>query len=78
MSKETIYYQELSDKEMRTPGINEWEDLIMTRQYDELPTDKKGYVKGKFRVSVVWCSEDDCDCTGFQHHQDCPHWEMSY
>ena len=76
--KKNIYFKQLTDKEMRTPGINEWEDLILTREYDDLPTDENGYVKGKFRVSVVWCSEDDCDCTGLSHSPDCPHHVMCY
>ena len=40
---------------------------------DKLPEpDESGFVSGTFRVEVIWCSEDDCDCTGFHHRPTCP------
>lgn len=53
-------------------------DQFTNGNYEDIPVDKKGIMKGKFRVSVVWCSEDDCDCVGFDHHLDCPHHVMCY
>jgi len=40
--------------------------------------DKYGLIKGKIRISVTHLSEDDCDCEGFHHNNDCPHWVMPY
>jgi len=39
---------------------------------------KHGIVTGKIRVTVQWISENDCDCIGFQHHENCPHWVMGF
>jgi hypothetical protein len=31
--------------------------------------------EGTYRVEIVYCSPDDCDCVGFQHSDKCPnHW----
>jgi hypothetical protein len=40
--------------------------------------DEYGIIKGNIRVQVIWCSKDDCDCSGFDHDTSCPHWVMSY
>ena len=33
------------------------------------------HTTGKLRVKIIWCSEDDCDCTGIWHQRNCKnHW----
>ena len=47
----------------------------ITPNIDKCTTDENNTHTGKFRVSIIWCSEDDCDCTGFQHRNNCQnHW----
>jgi hypothetical protein len=30
--------------------------------------------QGVYRINVVWCSPDDCDCIGYYHKESCPHY----
>ena len=57
-----------------TRDINEQWD---SGAYADVP-DEHGIMEGKFRVSIVWCSEDDCDCVGWYHEQKCQHWVMTF
>jgi len=75
MTKKTVFYKEVSDEEL---GQLEFYEVFEDHAYSELEKDEHGFVKGKFRVGVTWCSEDDCDCTGFVHRSDCPHWVLPY
>lgn len=40
--------------------------------------DTVDFTLGRIRVTITHLSEDDCDCTGFQHNQNCPHHVMCY
>lgn len=77
MSKEYLFRKEYSGEEICDidRDISEVFDARMTPAIDKVPVDEHGLHSGKFRISVVWCSEGDCDCTGFDHRFDCHnHW----
>ena len=59
--------------------LNDINDDIMESLniLSENEVDDYGIIKSKIRVTVQWLSEDDCNCTGFQHDRECPHWVMS-
>jgi hypothetical protein len=45
------------------------------RDVTKVPTDKHGFHRGEFKVTIEWIGDDDCWCTGFDHYQDCKnHW----
>lgn len=77
MTKKTIFYKEY-DSESLVDLEEELTYGALQNEFFDDKIDKDGFIEGKFRVSVVWCSKDDCDCTGFQHHQDCPHHEICF
>ena len=76
MSKVTLLRKEYSAEELADVlrDVDEALDPTFKQGAEKLPEpDEHGLHSGIFRVSIVWCSEDDCDCTGFQHHSDCQH-----
>ena len=55
--------------------VSEVFDSRITPAIESVPVDEHGLHKGKFRITVTWCSEDDCDCIGFEHQFNCKnHW----
>jgi len=76
--KKDIFFKEYSGEELCDV------DRDVSEAFDDfnesmigIPTDEYNFIKGKFRVEITWCSEDDCDCTGFEHRDDCPHWTIN-
>ena len=37
---------------------------------------EQGIITGSIRIQVIHRTADDCDCVGFGHDRDCPHWVM--
>ena len=74
--KKTIFYIEADDEELGQLDFRR--EFFENKVYQNLESTEHGFVKGKFRLKLEWLSEDDCDCTGFQHRSDCQHWEMCY
>ena len=71
MAKKYTFFKEYDGEsivDIERDLSEQWEKDI----YEEI-LDEHGIMKGTFRVSIVWCSEDDCDCVGFQHNPDCLH-----
>lgn len=73
--KKTVLFKDF-DIEEYNDVVHEYLDEAL--QLADLPVDKHHMVTGKFRIHLEWLSEDDCDCTGFQHSTNCPHWVISY
>ena len=77
MTKETVLFKEYEGENISDiqRDIHEMFDSRINPNVDTCEKDEQGIHTGKFRVSVIWCSENDCDCTGFEHYQDCQnHW----
>lgn len=77
MTKEYLFRKEYCGEEICDidRDITEVFDDRMTPAIAKVPVDEYGMHAGKFRITVVWCSEDDCDCTGFEHSGNCHnHW----
>ena len=54
-------------------------DGDQTEEISVMFREEMDYLNGNDnQCSDCLLSEDDCDCTGFQHRSDCQHWEMCY
>ena len=68
--KKTVYFAQLDDEELGQLDFNR--EFFSNEEYQNLEASDLGFVKGKFRLKLEWLSEDDCDCTGFDHNHGCP------
>jgi hypothetical protein len=76
MTKRRIFFKEYSSEELcdlERDMSEAFDPRFNPKNITQLETDEHGFHKGTFRVSIVWRSEDDCDCTGFQHQSSCQH-----
>lgn len=78
MSKHSIFHKVYTSEELcdLERDISEaFDPDFNPENIQPIEKDEHGFHKGSFKVSIVWRSEDDCDCTGFQHSPSCPnHW----
>ncbi len=58
--------------------INDINDDIMEALDEAEMQEEHGIFKGYVKVLVQYVSPEDCECTGFQHREDCHNWVMSF